>query len=121
MDFGIAAAPWVDQENHMTHEQRAKWIKWIFLLLLSASIIAGVFFYSEDEDVVKPVKIPENGLHIVLYEDPAEHDSQELGKILDRIQKKYTDLVIVSHVDFAKHPIMAKAAGVTKPPHVVMI
>ena len=105
----------------MTHEQRAKWIKWIFFLLLGGGIIAGVFLYSETDEVLKPVEIPENGLQIVLYEDPAERDSQELGKILDGIQKKYDELVIVTHVNFQKHPTMAKAAGVTKPPHVVMI
>ncbi len=120
-DFGIAPLPVLDQENRMTHEQRAKWIKWIFLLLLSGGIIVGVFLYSDTEEVIQPVQIPENGLQIVLYEDPAEHDSKELGKTLDGIQKKYDELVIVTHVDFEKHPKMAKAAGVTKPPHVVMI
>lgn len=105
----------------MTHEQRARWIKWIFFLLLTGAIIAGVFLYSQPEEVIAPVQIPENGLQIVLYEDPAEQDSQELGKTLDGIQKKYAELVIVTHIDFQKHPKMAKAAGVSKPPHVVMI
>ncbi len=105
----------------MTHEQRAQWIKRIFFLLLSGAIVAGVFFISDTEEVINPVQIPENGLQIVLYEDPAEHDSQDLGKTLDGIQKKYAELVIVTHIDFKKHPKMAQAAGVTKPPHVVMI
>ena len=105
----------------MTNEERARRIKWIFSFLLVVGIVAAVYFDPEGNDALQPVVIPDEGLQIVLYEQPGDPPSDELGVILDRIGKKYDKLVIITHVDVAKHSVLAKAAGVEKPPHVFMI
>lgn len=106
----------------MTNEQRAKIIKRVFFLGLTLAIVAGVWFYPKPkiEEVVLPPS-PENGLLIVLHHQPADKTSEQLSGILDKVQKKYGKLVIVKRLDFGKNPQTAKAHGVTKAPHVVMI
>lgn len=106
----------------MTNEQRAKIIKWVFFLLLTVAVIGGVWFYPKPkiEEVVLP-HAPENGLLIVHHHQPGDKSSEQLAEILDKVQKKYGKLVIVQRLDFAKNPQTAKAHGVTRPPHVVMI
>lgn len=109
----------------MTHEERATLIKRIFMLLLIAAIIAGVWFYPKPGAKVleeKAVTVsPENGLLIVLHHLPGDPASEQMAEILERVQAKYGKQVIVSLVDFKLHPEASKAHGVTKPPHVVII
>ena len=106
----------------MTNEQRAKIIKWVFFLLLTIAVIAGVFLYpkSRPEEVVLP-PAPENGLLIVHHHQPGDKPSEQLAETLGKVQKKYGKLVIIQQLDFRKNPRTAKAQGVTKPPHVVII
>lgn len=109
----------------MTHEERAKLIKRIFMPLLFAAIVAGVWFYPKSgagDPVEKAVTTsPENGLLIVLHHLPGDPASEQMAEILSRVQTKYGKQVIVSQVDFKLHPETSKAQGVTQPPHVVII
>ncbi len=106
----------------MTNEQRAKIIKRVFFLVLTLAVVAGVWFYPKEKivEVVLP-PAPENGLLIVHHHQPGDKSSEQLADILNKVQKKYGKLVIVQRLEFGKNPQTAKAQGVTKPPHVVMI
>ena len=79
----------------MTHEGRARLIKWIFLLLLAVGIVIGVLLYAPKKKVepLKPVEIPENGLNIVLYETAGQPESAALGETIERIGTKYDNVV----------------------------
>jgi hypothetical protein len=109
----------------MTHDERAKLIKRIFMPLLIAAIVAGVWFYPKPAAKVAPEKpvttSPENGLLIVLHRLPGDPASEQTAEILNRVQTKYGKLIIVSEVDFKLHPEVSKAQGVTSAPHVVII
>jgi hypothetical protein len=109
----------------MTHDERATLIKRIFMLLLFAAVVAGVWFYPKPAAKVAEEKAvtasPENGLLIVLHDLPGDPASEQMAEILKRVQTKYGKQVIVSVVDFKRHPEASKAQGVTKPPHVVII
>ncbi len=109
----------------MTHEERAKLIKRIFMPLLFLAIVAGVWFYPKPTAEVAPEKAvttsPENGLLIVLHQLPGDPASEQMAEILNRVQMKYGKQIIVNQVDFKLHPEVSKAQGVTKPPHVVII
>lgn len=109
----------------MTHEGRAKLIKRIFMPLLVAALVAGVWFYPKPVAEVAAEKAvttsPENGLLIVLHRLPGDPASEQMAEILSRVQTKYGKQVIVSQVDFKLQPQVSKAQGVTKPPHVIII
>lgn len=109
----------------MTHEERASFIKKIFMPLLLAAIAAGVWFYPKTGAKVSPEKAvtssPENGLLIVLHHLAGDRESDQMAGILGRVRTKYGAQVIVSQVDFKLQPEVSKAQGVTKPPHVVII
>ena len=109
----------------MTHDKRATLIKRIFMPLLIAAVVAGVWFRPKSGAIIveeKPVTTsPENGLLIVLHRLPKDPASEQMAEILNRIQTKYGKKIIVSQVDFKRHPEVAKAQGVITPPHVVII
>lgn len=107
----------------MTHEERAKRIKWIFFLVLLLGMGAGLYYYPKPapETVPMEVQSPENGLLIVHHHLPGDPASDQIAHILSEVQRKYHKEVIVSTVDFKKEPEVSKKQGVTRPPHVVMI
>jgi hypothetical protein len=113
----------------MTHEERASLIKKILFLGVVIAIAAGVWIYQKPVAAPPQVKAeekvvtesPENGLAIIHYHLPGDPASEQLADILNRIQRKYGKLVIISRADFKLHPEAAKADGVTRPPHVIMI
>lgn len=109
----------------MTHDERAKLIKRIFMPLLVAAILAGVWFYPKPGAKPAAEKAvttsPENGLLIVLHRLPGDPASDQMAEILNRVQTKYGKLIIVSQVDFKLHPEVSKAQGVISTPHVVII
>jgi hypothetical protein len=108
----------------MTHEERAKLIKRIFMPLLIVAIVAGVWFYPKPTAKVSAEQVvisPENGLLIVLHRLPGDPASDQMAEILNRVQTKYGKQIIVSQVDFKLNPDVSKAQGVTQPPHVVII
>ena len=108
----------------MTHEERAKLIKRIFMPLLIVAIVAGVWFYPKPVAKVSAEQVvtsPENGLLIILHHLPGDPSSEQMAEVLNRVQTKYGKQVIVSHVDFKLNPEVSKAQGVTQPPHVVII
>jgi len=109
----------------MNHDERAALIKKIFMPLLIAAIVAGVWFYPKPGTKIAVEKAvttsPENGLLIVLHRLPGDPASEQMAEILNRIQAKYGQQIIVSQVDFQLQPEVSKAQGVSKPPHVFMI
>ena len=108
----------------MTHEQRASLIKKLFLLFLTAAIVAGVWFYPKPGAEVEAAPVmtsPENGLALILFHQPGQPASDQLAAILDKVQVKYGTQVIVTKVDIQKQPQAAKEQGVTTPPHVIII
>ncbi len=105
----------------MTHEQRAKWIKGIFFLVLAAAVIGGVFFYPKPKvEEAKPTVIPDDGLELVLYYQPGGTGSEQLSATLDRVAAKYGKQIILQKVDAKSKPEVAKAQGVSKLPHVII-
>jgi len=110
----------------MTHEERAKWIKRIFVLVLAAVVVAGVFLYPKPKPKVEKVKevevpvIQDDGVELVLYYQPGGTGSEQLSATLDRVAVKYGKQAIVQKVDAKTHPEKAKAQGVSKLPHVII-
>lgn len=103
----------------MTHEGRAKIIKRIFYLVLTIVIVTGVYFYPM-RHVEKPVDEKQNdALIIEHYHLPGDPASEQIANVFNVIQKKYGKLLEVHRIDIQKNPELAKAQGVTKPPHVV--
>jgi hypothetical protein len=109
----------------MTHDERAKLIKRIFMPLLVAAIVAGVWFYPKPgakAAAEKPITTsPENGLLIILHRLPGDPASDQMAEILNRIQTKYDKQIIVSEVDAKLHPEVSKTQGAIRTPHVVII
>jgi hypothetical protein len=112
----------------MTHEERASLIKKLLFPGVVVAIVAGVWLYpkpggeaSENPAPQVVTQSPEDGLAIIHYHLPDDPASEQLADILNRVQKKYGKLVIISRVDSTRHPELAKAHGVTKPPHVIII
>lgn len=107
----------------MTHEERASRIKKVFFVGLVLAIVAGVWFYPKPaaEAPVEAVVSPENGLALVHYHLPGDPASEQLADILNKVQRKYGKLVIVSRVDIKLQPQAAKAQGVSRAPHVIII
>ncbi len=112
----------------MTHEERASLIKRILFVGVVIAFAAGVWLYQKP--VAAATKKPENqvvtlspekGLAIIHHHRPGDPASEQLADILNKVQKKYGKLVVISRVDFTSHPELAKAHGVTKPPHVIII
>ena len=105
----------------MTHEERAKLIKRIFYLVMALAIIAGVYFYPEAKvELPAAAAVKDDRLLVIHHHLPADPASEQIADILNRIEKKYDKYLRVSRVDFKKSPEIAKAQGVTKPPHVIV-
>jgi len=107
----------------MTHEQRATWIRRIFILLLSAGIIAGVWFYRENEPPPPPPAAASTSydMEIIHYHAPDSPQSVEIANSLNEIGKKYAMQVLVTRVDISANPVLAKTRGVSSAPHVSMM
>lgn len=105
----------------MTHEQRAKWIRRIFILLLSAGIIAGVWFYRKTEPPPPAVASTSYDMEIIHYHAPDNPQSVEIAESLNEIGKKYAMQVLVTRVDITANPLVAKTRGVNSAPHVSMM
>ena len=110
----------------MTNERRASLIKNIFLLVLVGAVVGGALKYKKHkippaEKVARTTVAPvEDPLEIVEYTMPGEPGSDQMWEILNKVQKKYGRLVIISRVDAKAYPEVARAAGVTKVPHIVI-
>jgi thioredoxin-like negative regulator of GroEL len=110
----------------VTHEERAKRIKWIFFILLAAGVAAGVWFYPKPAAPVAntAAAIAEHDLEIILYHLPKSPECEQMGAILDKVAKKYGKQILVSRIDITANPKSVAAAAaekVTKPPKVVMM
>lgn len=108
----------------MTHEERAKWIKRIFVLALAVGVIAGALIYQKSESSAKAVELPpvstEYDLEVVHYHHPEIPESIQIAKSLNNVALKYTNIVLVTRVDVVEKPEAAEAQGATDPPHVAM-
>ncbi len=104
----------------MTHEERAKRITRIFYGVLSLIIVVGVYFYPKPVEEKKAEVVEESdALRIAHYHLPDDPASEQIAEVLNKVQKKYDKLVLVSRIDVSKQPELAKAQGVKKPPHVI--
>ena len=106
----------------MTNEEKATWIKRIFMLLLAGGVVVGVWLYpkNQPEEVALPPVPTEYDLEVVHYHLPANPESKQLAESLNNIARKYDKVVLVTRVDVLAKPELAKAAGITSPPQVVM-
>lgn len=106
----------------MTHEQRAKWIRRIFILLLTAGIVGGAWLYRETEPPPPPaVASTSFDMEIIHYHEPGNPQSVEIAESLNEIGKKYAMQVLVTRVDITANPLVAKTRGVNSAPHVSMM
>ena len=107
----------------MTHEERAKWIRRIFILLLSAGVVGGAWFYRKTEPPPPPPATATTSydMEIIHYHEPGNPQSVEIAESLNEIGKKYAMQVLVTRVDIAANPVLAKTRGVNSAPHVAMI
>lgn len=108
----------------MTHEERAKWIRWIFVLLLSAGVVGGAWFYQRKHDV-KPAEVAEAppqefDLTIYHFHEPGNAASEELADHYNEITRKYGQVVLVKRIDVTARPLDAAKEGVEKAPKSVM-
>lgn len=106
----------------MTHEERATWIRRIFILLLSAGVVAGAWFYRKTETPPPPpaVAAADYDMEIIHYHDPDNPKSVEIAESLNEIGKKYGMQVLVTRVDIRANPL-ANKHGVDSAPHVSMM
>lgn len=105
----------------MTHEERAKTIMRTFYGVLFIVIVAAVYFFPKPVEKKKPVVAKESdALLIAHFHKPGDPASEQIADVLNKVQKKYDKLVIVSRIDVTKQPEEAKKQGVKKPPHVVI-
>ena len=100
-------------------------IKRIFFLVLASSIGAGVYFFPEKK-VEKPATattapVTDNRLVVVHHHLPDDPASEQIADILNKVGKKYEKYLVVNRVDIKKSPELAKAQGVTKAPHVIVL
>lgn len=106
----------------MTHEERAAWIRRIFILLLTAGILAGVWYYRESEPPPPPAVASKNyDMEIIHYHAPGNPESVEIAESLNAIGKKYAMQVLVTRVDIVANPVLAKTRGVKSAPRVSMM
>ncbi len=107
----------------MTHEERAAWIRRIFILLLSMGIVAGVWFYQKDDPAPPPRTEVAAGyeLEIIHYHQPGNPESEQIADSLDKVGSKYHQQVFVTRVDVTANPAAAKARGVARAPQVCMM
>ena len=60
-------------------------------------------------------------MEIIHYHEPDNPQSTEIAKTLNEIGKKYAMQVLVTRVDIAANPLLAKTRGVKSAPHVSMM
>lgn len=108
----------------MTHAERASWIRRIFSLFLAGGIAAGVWFYPKAKNPAESGKAEtavKYDLEVFHYHLPGHSESEQLAEILNKVEKKYGQVLVVNRVDITEHPELAVAEKVTKPPKVVMM
>lgn len=96
-------------------------------MVLAASIGAGVYFFpaskgnqgGSKKEATKS-EVPDKRLLVVHHHLPGDPASEQIADILNQIEKKYDQYLVVNRVDFKQSPELAKAQGVTKPPHVIV-
>ena len=109
----------------MTHEKRASIIKKLLFLVLVAAVVGAVWFFPKPAEKVATkteVEAPaEDALEINDYHLPGDPNCEKLADILNKVQKKYGRLVVVNRIDVKAHPELAKAQGIKKVPHVIIV
>ena len=110
----------------MTHEQRARWISRIFIVLLSTGVVSGAWFYRKNASSAPPPPPPPSAaasydLEIIHYHDPKNPQSVELAFSLNEIGIKYAMQVLVTRVDIRANPLETKNRGIKSTPHISMM
>lgn len=109
----------------MTHEERAKWIRWIFVLLLSAGVVAGAWFYQRGHKK-EPVQVVEQDprefdLTVYHFHEPGNPASEELADHYNEIKRKYSQVVLVKRIDVVARPMDAAKEQIEQAPKSVMV
>lgn len=109
----------------MTHEERANWIRRGIILSIAIGVLLGVWYYPEKKPEAKPVAATQgharHHIEILHFHQPGNPESETLAGSLNKVQAKYSGLVLVTRIDVQKEPERAKAEKVTRPPKVVMM
>ena len=109
----------------MTHEERANWIRRGIILFIAIGVLLGVWFYPEEKPEAKAVAATQgharHHIEVLHFHQPGNPESETLADSLNKVQAKYSGLVLVTRIDVQKEPERAKAEKVTKPPKVVMM
>lgn len=111
----------------MTHEERAIWIRRIFILLLVIGVIVGAWFFPQRKadpatgTDTSPATTIVYDLEIFHYHLPGNPESEQIADSLNMLSQKYEKYVRVTRVDITAEPERAKAEKVTRPPKVVML
>lgn len=109
----------------MTHEERANWIRRIFVLLICAGVAAGAWFYQRKEKAPPPVvaEEPQHEYKLTVYHfhEPGNPDSEALADHLNEITREYGQVVLVKRVDIAARPLDAAKENIEKAPKTVMV
>ncbi len=107
----------------MTNEERASLIRRLFLLLLTVLVVTAVWFYPKpvEKASTEAAVAADDALEINSYHFPGDPNCEKLAGILNKVQKKYGRLVVVTRIDVKAHPELALAQGVKKLPHVTIV
>lgn len=109
----------------MTHEERANWIRRGIILFIAIGVLLGVWFYPEKKPEPKQVAASQEQakhlIEVLHFHLPGDPDSEKLADSFNKVETKYSGLVLVTRIDVQKEPERAKAEKVTKPPKVVMM
>ena len=92
----------------MTHEERATWIRRIFILLLSRGSGSRGLVLPENRAAAaatrRELKRRAMTMEIIHYHDPENPQSVEIAESLNEIGKKYAMQVLVTRVDIRANP-----------------
>ena len=108
----------------MKNEERANWIRRFFVLLVAAGVVAGAWFYQQQnkEEPQVAAEVPEKEFDLVVYHfhEPGNPESEQLAKHYEEITRRYADIVLVKSIDIKARPLDAAKESIGKPPKSVM-
>ena len=110
----------------MPNERRALLIKKIVWMLFTLGVAGGIYFLYQatrsNADVVPSTTGAESlsKLVLTLHQSPGRPQSDQVAAALREIEKRYSQQVTLTTLDFNKLPKDTKLPGNGKPPYVVM-
>lgn len=110
----------------MTHEERAKWIVRILVLMLAGGVVAGAWVYQRKDKAQAVVKEEmeeapkEIDLTIYHFHEPGNPDSEALADHYNELTRKYGQVLVVNRIDIVARPLDGARERVEKAPKTVM-